>query len=668
MKVGDKLVVTIEEIGKIVFADKYWQGGNGGNFKAPYNNKPTKPYTEAIKNRYICGLIPEYVVLVDYDDPEAFECRLKIARELKQHCVVIKSPNKGGHFFWFNSQHQSFKSNSGNKTILTLHPVDYKCGIRRVESTGEIKTAKNCASLSKEDGSLREIVYASFTDTGGLDEIPFYDLPLKSGTKHDFLNMGEGSGRQDGLFTYMNPIKAAGFEYEQFKEVAEIIERFVFTTPLGDEFENAIRRDAWDSIDAVDHSRFYNHKGQFLHNKFGDYLIDKYHICRINNYIHSYKDGVFISGYDPIEKHILKEIPSLTRTKRNEVIDYIRIQAEDSVAASPALIPFKNGLYDIEKSSILDFSPEFTVTNRIPWDYNPEAQCDLIDTVLDRLSCGDPQIRALLEEVGGMCLYRDNTIGGGKAVILKGEKANGKSTFIALLQAMLGNDNVSNLDFRELDGKFSTAMLFGKLANLGDDISDSYKEDIALFKKVVTGEMIKAEEKGKPPFNFKPYVKLIFSANSIPRINDSTGAALRRLLIIPLNARFTETEAGYDPQIRYKLTKQEAVEYFIQLSIQGLQRVIENKGFTIPAKVQDEKDTYEKENNPILAFIEEYGEENIINEDRQKVFEGYIEFCIVNGFKQMQKSTFTKRINQSLNTETRRQRINKGLTYVFIKK
>ena len=30
---------------------------------------------------------------------------------------------------------------------------------------------------------------------------------------------------------------------------------------------------------------------------------------------------------------------------------------------------------------------------------------------------------------------------------------------------------------------FPTVMLFGKLANLGDDISDSYKEDVATFKR-----------------------------------------------------------------------------------------------------------------------------------------------------------------------------------------
>ena len=55
-------------------------------------------------------------------------------------------------------------------------------------------------------------------------------------------------------------------------------------------------------------------------------------------------------------------------------------------------------------------------------------------------------------------------------------------------------------------------MLFGKLANLGDDISDSFKEDVAIFKKIATGESIKAENKGKDAFQFIPYAKLIFSA------------------------------------------------------------------------------------------------------------------------------------------------------------
>lgn len=660
-------MLTIEEAGKIIFNNEYWKGGNGGNFKAPYSNNAPKPYEDAKQYRYICGVIPEYVVMVDIDNEEAFECRLKIAKAKNQHCIVIKSPNKGGHFFWFNTQKQLIKNNSGNKTLLTLSPVDYKTGIRRVESTGEIKKAKCAASLSKEDGSLREVVYANVKDGETLDEVPFYDLPLKSGSKHDFLNMGEGGGRQDGLFTYMNPMKAAGYTYEQFKEVAELIEQFLLSEPLGDEFENAIRREAWDSVDAVDTARFYSSKGQFLHNKFGDYLIEKYHIKKINGYIHTYQGGVYKPGYDAIERMMLQEIQTLTRTKQNEVLNYIRIQTsgEDAAVCSPALIPFKNGLFDIEHNELLPHSPEHIITNLIPWNYDTAASCSLVDEMLDRLSCGDSQIRALLEEVGGVCMYRSNEFK--RAFMLIGDKNNGKSTFISLLQSMLGNDNVSNLDFKELDGKFSTAMLYGKLANLGDDISDCYKEDISLFKKISSGDVIKAEEKGQKPFNFKPYAKLIFSANNKPRLNDPTGAGIDRFIIIPLNAKFTENDPGYDPQIRYKLAQKEAVEYFIQLSIQGLKRVLTSKKFTIPAKVQEERDAYERENNPILVFIDEVGEDEILNEQTTDVFKRYEVFCAANGFRSMTASTFSKRINQALGTRIGNSHVGTGANRKTIK-
>lgn len=665
---------TIEQVAGIICYG-FVEGGNSDkngspNFKAPFLNQTPKPWEKIRKCRWICGLISDHIIMADYDNEEAFECRLKIAKALKQRCIVIKSPNRGGHFYWFNTGKQTIRNNSGNKTMLTLNPVDYKSGIKKIQTTGETKKSKCITSLSKEDGTLREVLYANIGEGNTLDEIPFYDCPLKSGAKHNFLGMGEGDGRQDGLFTYMNPVKAAGYSYEQFKDVAELIEQFVFSVPLGDEFENAIRREAWDAVDAIDSSRFYSSKGQFLHNKFGDYLIEKYHIKRINGQVHTYQGGVYVPGYEPIERIMVKEIDTLTRTKRNEVLDYIRIKAEDSAAGSPALIPFKNGLLNIEHGELISHSPEYVVTNLIPWNFDSAAVCPLVDDVLNRLSCDDPQIRALLEEVGGMCLYRDNTIGSGKAVILVGEKSNGKSTFISILQSMLGAENVSNLDFKELDTKFSTAMLYGKLANLGDDISDSYKEDVATFKKIVTGEPVKAEEKGKPPFNFRPYVKLIFSANNIPRMNDSTGAALRRLLIIPLNAHFNEGEAGYDPQIRYKLAEKEAVEYFIRLSVRGLRRVLDNKKFTIPAKVQDERDAYEKNNNPVLAFIDECrndaGEvEGIYNEPTKEVFKRYEVFCAENGFRPMSNLTFSKRINQALGTVVKSVRFGKEIKKVF---
>lgn len=126
------------------------------------------------------------------------------------------------------------------------------------------------------------------------------------------------------------------------------------------------------------------------------------------------------------------------------------------------------------------------------------------------------------------------------AAILVGDKHNGKSTYIHMVESMLGKDNYSAADMGTLGNRFITITLYGMLANIGDDISNGYIADASIFKKLVTGEEVQAEEKGKPPINFASYAMHIYSANDIPHMKDPTGAALRRLLFIPLNGKFTK--------------------------------------------------------------------------------------------------------------------------------
>ncbi|MBN3585959.1 hypothetical protein JYB64_26560, partial [Algoriphagus aestuarii] len=91
----------------------------------------------------------------------------------------------------------------------------------------------------------------------------------------------------------------------------------------------------------------------------------------------------------------------------------------------------------------------------------------------------------------------------------------------------LGPDNYSSLALEELGHRFKTAELFGKLANIGDDIDSEYIHSNAVFKKLVTGETVNVERKGRDPFEFNNYAKLIFSANEMPRINDRTDGLMR---------------------------------------------------------------------------------------------------------------------------------------------
>ena len=202
----------------------------------------------------------------------------------------------------------------------------------------------------------------------------------------------------------------------------------------------------------------------------------------------------------------------------------------------------------------------------------------MADITLSKLACADMEIRLLLEECIGYCFYRRNELG--KAFILTGDKNNGKSTFLDVVKHILGEQNISALDLKELGDRFSTSMMFGKLANIGDDIGDDFLQgsQVAVFKKIVTGNRIKAERKGQDPFEFNPYIKLLFSANDIPRMKDKTGAVLRRLVIIPFNASFSKKDKDYDPYIKYKLIEQGSIEYLIKLGVDGLHRILEIGG------------------------------------------------------------------------------------------
>ena len=399
---------------------------------------------------------------------------------------------------------------------------------------------------------------------------------------------------------------------------------------------------------------FYN--GQtFLHEEFGAWLIKEHKVVNIYNQLHIYKHGVYVSGDEDIEKAMIEEIPHLRKTQRQETLYWMKLKTDKMSPADARYIAFTNGILDIVDDQMLPFSPDLVVTNQIPWDYDPDAECDLVDTVFDNIACHDPDIRALLEECIGYCFFRRNELR--KAFILTGSKRGGKSTYLDCIKAILGDDNISALDLSEIGDRFNTSMMFGKLANIGDDIGDEFLRgsQVAIFKKVVAGNRIKAEYKGVTPFVFDPYVKLLFSANEIPRMRDRGGAVLDRLIIIPFNAVFDKSQPGYDPFLKYKLVEKEPVQYMIKFGVEGLRRVLaDNRGFTKSKAVQQQLAEYNEENNPVLAFIKEQDiEEDILNVPTLDVYRRYTVFCSENGFTAMGNGAFSKQVNNILGTTTR---------------
>ena len=479
-------------------------------------------------------------------------------------------------------------------------------------------------------------------------------------TQIDLLSLEEGDGRNDSIFKYILVLQSQlTLERDEVIHILNNTNRFIFTEPLSDDEIETITRD-----EAFAKPIFYKGK-TFLHNVFGDYLIRENHIVKIDGKLHVYQDGTYHHDVTAIEKAMLKVIPTLPDTKRKEVLKYLNVMCMNAVPASPNMIAFRNGILNLDTDELLPFSPEYIITNKIPWDYNPQAFDEVADSVLTKISCKDADIRSLLEECIGYCFYRQNVIQ--KAFILIGEKSNGKSTFINVLNNILGDDNVSAMDLKNLGDRFSKATLFKKRANIGDAISDEFIPDSSLFKKIVSGDRIQAEFKGQDAFEFNPYVKLVFSANNMPRIRDKTGAVIRRLVIIPFQAVFSEEDADFDPDIRWKLSRQSAMEYFIMVGVQGLKKVLSQKHFTKSSKVQKELEDYEEFNNPVIGFFKDMDEGYLFRNETKEIHLAYSAWCHENGYSPESKNQFGRTLKSLFGVESKQRTIAGKSVRMYVK-
>lgn len=611
-----------------------------------FKNSELKSYDEVKNLDEYAGILSNSTILIDVDDYEQSEILMDIVEDLQLACRVYET-TRGKHFLFKNVDGRGEIIQEKCKTHTTL-----ACGIECDIKVG----CRNSYSILKFNGKSRNVIYDIFDDEE-YESVPQWLLPVKC--KMNFLTMESGDGRNQALFNYILTLQSNGFSVEEVRKTIRIINKYVLVDPLDDEEIETILRD-----DAFQQEIFFD-KNKFLFDKFATYIKNNSNIIKLNGQLHIFRDGVYVHDIKAIEQEMIKRIPRLRKAERAETLAYLDLIVEqDTKPSGEEYIAFRNGIYNIVTDEFFGFSPDYILTNKIDYDYIPDAYSEIADKTLDKLACHDKKIRDLLEEVVGYTFYRRNELR--KAFILIGDKANGKSTYLDMIKTLLGDENTSALDMGELGDRFKTAELFHKLANIGDDIGDDFIANPAVFKKLVSGDRLNAERKGQDPFDFNSYAKMLFSANNIPRIKDKSGAVMSRLIIIPFYATFSRSDPDFDPYIKYRLRSDESMQYLIQIGLSALKRVLANQGFTTSEKVEHELAEYEVNNNPILLYLKDYGAE-IENESTSKVYRRYNEFCIENSFIPISNIEFSKVVKKRLNLNIVDKFINKKKCRVFVR-
>lgn len=578
---------------------------------------------EAQKFSEYAGILADDTVLVDIDDTEQSKIMLKVVENLGLKCKVLAT-SRGAHFL--------FK---------TSHPMQNRTHCKLgIGLTADIKGGGRASyEVLKYNGKEREVLY----DTGEYQTLPKYLNPIK--TNVNVLDLAEGEGRNNALFSYILPLQQNDFTIEDCRECIGVINDFILKDPLSEDELKTVLRDG-----AFNKPTFFNSKGGFLFDKFAKYLKQVENIIKINGKLYIYHDGIYESGDEQIEAAMIKHIPNLSRSKRQEVLAYLGLLvSKESGIADANLIAFNNGVLNIAEDSFTEFSPEYVITNKIPHNYNPDAKSDLLDGVMRKLACNDESVLQLLYQAVGYTFYRRNELR--KSFFLLGEKRNGKSTFLDMMQTLLGEENVANLDLCEIGHEFKTAELTGRLANIGDDINDEYISNTAIFKKVVSGDVITVAKKGKDPYKLRSFAKFFFSANSLPRLGrgKDSSAVLDRLVVIPFDAKFSKSDADYDPFIKYKLRNEDVMEALIAAAVPALRDVLIEQEFAICERVVRNIEEFEKSNNPILEFFEELDEVDYLNEPVKAIYQRYNSFCLSNNLQAMSAIEFQKQMKKQYN-------------------
>jgi len=294
------------------------------------------------------------------------------------------------------------------------------------------------------------------------------------------------------------------------------------------------------------------------------------------------------------------------------------------------LMNFENGLYNLLTDELLPHDPNVLSTIRLGGKYDPDASCPVF---LKYINDALPETEIpLIQEMFGYMLVPVNKAQ--KAFVMLGKAESGKSTLLYIVQdLLLGRQNCANLEWQSMEKeRFAIAQVFGKLANIFADLPNEKIRTTALFKAITGEDYISGQHKFKDFFSFKPFVRLLYSCEEMPKSASDRSAGYYRRLII-MNFSNVVDPAKRDRNLKEKLARE--TDGILAWSILGLKRLMKNDFcFSETARTRAELQKYKAENSTALTFIYE----NCVIEPkaevgRQELFNLYIEYCNDNGMK-----------------------------------
>jgi len=214
------------------------------------------------------------------------------------------------------------------------------------------------------------------------------------------------------------------------------------------------------------------------------------------------------------------------------------------------LVNFQNGVLDLETGDLMEHDPKYGSTHQLTVPWMPDAECPLFDRWL--VESAGSQAAALLETAS---VLLDPSVTPTRALFLFGPARSGKSTFLRLLEALVGASFVAGVSLHALsDDHFAAANLYGKVLNVDADVKAADVRDLSLFKKLTGEDVITANRKYGAQFEFRNRALFAFSANELPSVGENSRAYVARIAPFLFGRSFDGAiDVTLEPRLREEL-------------------------------------------------------------------------------------------------------------------
>lgn len=311
----------------------------------------------------------------------------------------------------------------------------------------------------------------------------------------------------------------------------------------------------------------------------------------------------------------------------------------------PWLLGTANGVLDLRTGDLRPGRPSDMLTKSVGYDFDPSARCPRWLRFLDEVFGGDRDLIGFVQRAVGYSLTGDTRE---QCLFLcHGRGANGKSTMLSTLRAVLGdyaaNTPFSTFELGDRSGNTNDlAALAGTRLVSAAETSEARRLNEARVKAVTGGDPVTARFLYTEFFEYVPTYKIWLSMNALPTVAGVDEGIWRRLRLIPFRVSFKGREDR-----TLEATLRAEAPGILAWAVDGCLQWQAMGDLGAPSAVLDATEAYRAESDVIGRFLEDRTASD--PDPRHGVrasdlYSAYSRWCLVMGEKAETATTFGRRL------------------------